>query len=78
MNKRLENFLALEIHPWLGKSFKKLKKSDLEICFKFLKDFESLDKNDFEFKLNRLFLDKDKPKNWMIISELLSNVNSAL
>jgi hypothetical protein len=34
------------------------------------------DKNEAEYKINRLFLDKEKPKNWTIICELLSIYNT--
>lgn len=73
-------FLELERHPlgMIKKDFKKLKKDEMELSLRFIEENSHLDRNDFEFKLNRLFLDKEnnKPKNWKIILQLLSMTNS--
>jgi len=68
---RLNNFLALEKHPWLKRSFIKLTKKELEICINFLNETKDISKDEFAIKTVRLFLDKEKPKNWKFIEELL-------
>ncbi len=74
---RKERFESYKTHPWLHKAYKKLKKDDLELIFKFIKDNEQLDNASFEFKINRLFLDCERPKNFSIILELLTCCNSS-
>lgn len=68
---RLDRFKALENHAWLKKSYKKLSKDDLQFCFVLLQDTQNLDKNAFASKVIRLWLDKEKPKSWKNIEELL-------
>ena len=76
---RLAIFHAYKNHAWLCKSFNKLKADDLAFCEQFINDNDLLDKKKFDALVNRLFMDdKIKPKNWKIISELLSCSNSAL
>jgi hypothetical protein len=70
-------FESLQNHPWLKKSWGKLKIAERDFARQFLNDHANLDRGQFEFKVNRMFLDQPiKPKNWTIISELLSNANS--
>jgi hypothetical protein len=74
---RLEKFESLQNHPWLKKSWGKLKTVEREIARQFLNENAQLDRGQFEFKVNRMFLDQpNKPKNWTIILELLANANS--
>ena len=71
-NERLVKFLKLKDHPWLKRSFKKLKPIDVEFCKWFLEDTKSENNNDYSMKVVRLYLDKaDKPKAWKEIEELL-------
>lgn len=66
------NFLNFKNHPYYSKYFKKLKESDIEFCINILEQTNNLNKNDYSFKIVRLWLDqKNKPKNWTIIEELL-------
>lgn len=70
--------MNLKLNFMTEKLFKKLKKDDIKIIKNFIDDNIDTDKNSFELKLNRFFLDKkDKPKNWLLILEILSNHNSA-
>jgi hypothetical protein len=72
-------FLNLENHPltMIQNGFKKLKRDELLIGINFIIQNDSLNKDDFEYKLNRLFMDKlEKPKNWTNILELLSITNT--
>lgn len=72
-------FLGMGNHPleMISRNFKKLKKDEMELSLKFIEENSHLDRNDFEYKLNRLFMDnRNPPKNWKIILELLSMTNS--
>lgn len=76
-NPRLIAFRALARHPWLGRGFAKLTKGELAMAEAFLEGSASLDVGACELAINRLFLDKPKPKNWAIICELLCAANKA-
>lgn len=68
---RLQNFRNLETHPWFSKLLKRLTKKEVLLAEAFIMENEDLNRGDFDLKMNRLFLDKEKPKNWAIILELL-------
>jgi len=68
---RKENFDNLIKHPWFSKLYVKLTEKELVFCRNFLDNHETLDNGNFEMAINRLFLEKDKPKNWKVICELL-------
>jgi hypothetical protein len=58
-------------HPWLKKSFSKLKKHEVAILVNFLAiDFAN--KDEAMKACNRMFIDKEKTKNWTSISEVAS------
>lgn len=78
MDLRTETFLNFKTHPWLSKAFAKLSGAEIEIALAFLKTNEPLDKSKFELAVNRMFLEKQRPKHWSIIVELLTCANSAL
>jgi hypothetical protein len=78
MEKRNENFEALKEHPWLGKIFKKLSAKELSLARAFLNIHYGASKGDFEWAVQRMFLDKEKPKNFSIIMELLTCANSQI
>lgn len=73
--KRLEAFRSLEQHPWSSRIFKKLKENDVNFCISFIEKNNGLNKLDFEYAVNRIFIDKEKTKNWKIISEILISTN---
>lgn len=65
-------FLKLVEHPMLGRQIKKLNNFELGLACGILYETESLNDDDFASKVLRLWLDNDnKPKNWVIIEELL-------
>ncbi len=75
---RIDAFLAHTEHAYLGRLYARLKKADIAFCLDFLKETRDLDAGEFEFRVNRMFLDKpDKPKNSGIIQELLSCANKS-
>lgn len=75
---KLQLFYWALNHPWIGKKLmNRLSFEDKEIILKFLDENLSLDPSQFELKINRLWMDqKDKPKRWKEILEILSNMNS--
>lgn len=74
---RLTAYLSYKTHPWLSKSFKRLKSDEIDLGVQFIKANENLDKDAFDKAINRMFLDRPKPKHWATILELLANANSA-
>ena len=76
MNKRMENFLSLEKHPMLGRRFRKLSPDQVNECKAFIVCNNSLNNDDFEKAVNRMFLDVAKPRNYKDMLELLSCSNS--
>lgn len=63
-------------HPYYGRMVGKLTKPDKEMIEDFIAINKFADRNQFESLANRFFIDKPKPKNWKLISELLSVINS--
>lgn len=76
--ERLNRFKELETDPWFSRVWKKLKKSDIQICIDFINENNDLGIEDFEMKMNRFFLDKGdlKPKRHLEIIELIMISNS--
>jgi len=72
---RIKYLLNLKHDPWFKRVFKKLNNQEIEIAIRFTELNNDLDVNKFEKKINRMFLDKDRPKHWKEISELLSTAN---
>lgn len=52
--------------------------SERKLATDFIQANDSLDKANFEYAINRMFLDKDRPKNYKFVLELLTCANSAL
>lgn len=60
-----------------GNKYRLLKTKSLELFHIFLEKNWHKNKNDFEFNVNRYFIDqKDKPKDWTMVCELLSVINN--
>jgi hypothetical protein len=76
--KRQEILNSYEKHAWLKKVYARLNASDKAMIERFIADNDGLDKHNFEFAINRMFLDKNRPKNYKLILELLTCCNSAL
>lgn len=74
---RADQFKSYSSHAWHRKSFSKLSKAELELALNFIRENDALDAASFELKINRMFIDKDKPKHFSIILELLTCSNSA-
>lgn len=61
-----------------NKLAKRLTEGEFDHLVTFIEDHEELGHLEFEYQVNRMFLDKAKPKNWAIIQELLVITNSAI
>ena len=75
---RLSVFNSYKTHSWFKKLYSKLSKSDLDFAVQFLLKHDLLDKSGFHIEVTNLFLDTDKPKNHLLITELLMSCNSKL
>lgn len=75
--KRIDKFHSLKNHAHYSRYYTALKQRDIALISKFISENETLDKANFEMKMNRFFLElKDRPKNWAILSELLMIANN--
>jgi hypothetical protein len=74
---RLEYFrLRVGEHILYKRLALKLSEAEFDSCVAFIEDNDHLAHLEFEYAINRMFLDrKDKPKNWIIIQELLMVAN---
>lgn len=72
---RLLTFLNYRQHPMLSKQYVKLSLVERELAICFIVANKELSVAEFEMKVNRMFLDKEKPKHWIEISELLTCSN---
>lgn len=75
---RMTVFKSYKTHPWLSKVYAKLRLDDMNAIESFIASNSLLDKGSFELKVNRMFLDKPKPKRFKEILELLTCCNSAI
>ena len=74
-SSRLESFHKLQFHPWLKRSYEKLVPAEVQIIEDFIREHDQLSRADFELKVNRMFIDKPRPKHWKQIMELLTIAN---
>lgn len=63
-------------HPHYQRLADRLNDDEIDLMINFIDLYKDEGRAIFEMKLNRLFLDKKKPKNWSIILELLSIYNT--
>lgn len=77
-NLRLEALKnKVEQYPY-QKPARRLSESEFDTVVQFIEDNEDLGHLDFEYAVNRMFLDGEKPKNFAIIQELLVVCNTAV
>jgi hypothetical protein len=73
-------FLSIENHPLssLKKSFCKVKKSkeSFDICLKIIDSIKDMEFNQRQEKINRMFMDQERPKLWTNIIELIQIAHS--
>lgn len=74
--ERLNKFYNFKNDGWYGRLWPKLRKEGVEYIENFIRENGSLNRDDFQFKVNRLFLwDENKPKSWKFILEFLTISN---
>ena len=76
MPYRLKRLNELYSHPMYGPTLKKLEGSELDMIHRFIVENHELPHLDFEYKMNRMFLDKEKPKNFAAMCDVLIAVNT--
>jgi len=54
----------------------RLTESEFDEVVAFIDDNEDLDHLQFEYAVNRFYLDQPKPKNFPVMQEILSSVNT--
>ena len=76
---RLEALLdRTKNHPIYQKLGQRLTEAEFDRIVEFIEDHDQLGHLEFEYAVNRMFLDgAPRPKNWGIIQELLTIVNTA-
>ncbi len=75
---RIDIIKGYETHPWLKKTYAKLTRLEMVQTLAFAQVHAHLSKDDFMMAVQRMFLDRDKPKHWKEIQELLTCANSAM
>jgi len=78
---RLNAFYSMKNHAWFGRVFSRLKNEDIELIRATIIKNDHLGAIEFDYAVNRLFMDKgapNLPKRWKEICELLSAANSAV
>jgi hypothetical protein len=65
-------------NPWLSRVYNRLTPAEVLICNEFILANTNKGHAEFELGVNRIFIDKQKPKHWKEILEILSCVNSTL
>jgi hypothetical protein len=73
---RRAKFESFATHPWLSRVYRRLKPEDRALALEFIAANAALNRGDFELRVNRMFLDRPKPKNFALILELLTCANS--
>ena len=72
---RSQIFDSYANHPWLKKVYNRLTEADKQIAKDFIAKNDHLGMLEFEYAVNRMFLDKDRPKRFAMIQELLTCAN---
>lgn len=75
-DSRIEKLESLKTHPWLRRVFAKIGKADEQLMIEFCRANAYDTKDEFEARVNRMFMDCPKPKRWKEILELLANANA--
>lgn len=69
-------FDSYKTHAWLKRVYARLNAQELELAHNFIESHATLSKNDFMAASNRMFMDREKPKNYTAIMELISCAGS--
>lgn len=68
---RLLKFEQLSSHAWLGRIYRKLNEQELLLARHFIREHDHLNAHEFSIKVNRMFIDRSKPKHFLEVMELL-------
>lgn len=68
---RASALYGLRAHPHYGRLLEKLNRSEFSTILDFCRDHQDYSSHAFTEKADTMFLDKPKPKNWLIIVEIL-------
>ena len=74
---RKQAFENLQHHPWFGKVFARLKPATKALALQFIEQHQSASHDQFIPLVNRMFLDKERPKQWELILDLLTAASVA-
>lgn len=69
---RIQQFRALSEHAWYGRLYARLSADEVSLCETFILTHGALSAGDFEMLVARMWLDKPRPRNAGVISELLT------
>lgn len=64
-------------HPWFCRVVARLGDADREVIEDFISRSRELELSAFEMAVNRMFLDRERPRRWREIMELLTVANQA-
>lgn len=76
MSRRIHALEELSQAGHYSKAAKQLSAADFDRLVSFINKNDGLSHLDFEYAVNRMFLDLPKPKNWSIIVELACAINT--
>jgi hypothetical protein len=68
---RQNEFLKLKEDPWFNRVYKRLTEDEIKESLGFINENGSKNYGEFEYTLNRYFLDRKKPKHWKEMIELI-------
>ncbi len=70
--KRIEALEALADHPWFSRIWSRLSAEDLAMMRAWAREHAELDAAAWEMAVNRMFLDRSRPRRWREIMEMLT------
>lgn len=70
-------FEALGGHAWYGRAIASLSRAELQLCRNFIVEHSDLGNDAFVLALNRWMLDRERPKRWTIMLDLLQAAATA-
>lgn len=76
MGRREMALRGLETHPWFCRVYKRLGASDLEAMIAWAREREALSAEEWEKAVNRMYMDRERPRRWKEIMELLTVAGS--
>lgn len=75
-SQRWDQFVGLEHHAFYGPMFKRLKAPDLALAGEVIRTYKDLGHFEFNKAMSRHWLDKERPKRWADLEEMLVVANN--